>query len=94
MNHFYTSIAGSIITVFISGCSVFGINSVEEASYQVIKKVDNYELREYQALLVVETQIDADFKEASGLAFDRLFGYISGNDESLITDRRVRIDYF
>ena len=81
LNHLYTSIAGSIIIVFISGCSVFGINSVEEASYQVIKKVDNYELREYQALLVVETQIDADFKEAGRLAFDRLFGYISGNNE-------------
>jgi hypothetical protein len=81
LNHLYTSIAGSIIIVFISGCSVFGINSVEEARYQVIKKVDNYELREYQALLVVETQIDADFEEAGGLAFDRLFGYISGNNE-------------
>ena len=81
LNHLYTSIAGSILIVFISGCSVFGINSVEEAGYQVLKKDHSFELRRYQALLVVETQVDADFEEAGGLAFDRLFGYISGNNE-------------
>jgi len=81
LNRLYTSIAGSIIIVFISGCSVFGINSVEEAGYQVLKKDHSFELRRYQALLVVETQVDADFEEAGGLAFDRLFGYISGNNQ-------------
>ena len=63
-----------------TGCSVLGKSSVEEASYRVLSKDDKFELREYAPLLVAETRVDAEFKEAGNIAFRRLFGYISGDN--------------
>ena len=76
------AIAGIAALLLNSGCSVLGINSVEEASYRVLKNEDKFELREYAPLLVAETRVDAGFKEAGNIAFRRLFGYISGDNES------------
>lgn len=73
----------SIATVVLNaGCSVVGVNSVEEASYRVLNKEGNYELREYAPYVVAETRVEAEFKEAGNIAFRRLFGYISGDNES------------
>ncbi len=63
-----------------TGCSVLGKSSVEEASYRVLSKDDKFELREYAPLVVAETRVDAEFKEAGNIAFRRLFGYISGDN--------------
>lgn len=71
----------SLITIpFISGCSVFGVNTVEEARYDVLMAEDNYELRLYEPMVVAETYIEDDFDKAGNLAFSKLFGYISGDN--------------
>ena len=64
----------------ISGCSVFGVNTVEEAAYDVLVAEDNYELRLYEPMVVAETYIEDDFDEAGNQAFRKLFGYISGDN--------------
>jgi hypothetical protein len=73
----------SLITVpLISGCSVFGVNTVEEARYDVLMAEDNYELRLYEPMVIAETYVEGDFDEAGNRAFRRLFGYISGDNTS------------
>ena len=68
--------------MIISGCSVFGAASVEEAPYQLVSKDDNFEIRDYAALVVAETRVDASFKDAGNKAFRTLFNYISGENEA------------
>lgn len=71
----------SVILVFSSGCSVFGVESVEEAPYELIRKDKQFEIRKYAPLVVVETRVSASYKEAGSMAFRKLFAYISGENE-------------
>lgn len=68
-------------TLFITACSVFGITSVEEAGYDVLQDNGPIQVRQYKPLLLVQTVVDGDYKDASGIAFQRLFRYISGNNK-------------
>jgi SOUL heme-binding protein len=68
-------------TLFLSACSVFGIPSVQEAGYEVLKDGDPVQVRQYKPLVVAQTEVDADYEEASNKAFQRLFDYISGNNK-------------
>jgi hypothetical protein len=72
----------ALIAVLQSGCSVFGIRSAEEAAYSVLQQQGDYELREYESLVVASTLVDSNFDEAGKQAFRRLFNYISGDNES------------
>ncbi|WP_218668209.1 SOUL family heme-binding protein [Vreelandella utahensis] len=61
---------------FLSGCAMF----VEQPSYEIVRKDGDFELRDYGSAIVAETRVDASLEEAGGQAFDRLFGYISGEN--------------
>lgn len=76
------SLIAILIVVFQTGCSLFGIRSVEEATYQVIETEDRFEVREYEPLVVAQTTVDATFDEAGNIAFRRLFDYISGANQA------------
>jgi hypothetical protein len=71
---------GALILLLSSGCSVVGISNVEEAAYTVVIKDDNFELRDYEPMIVVETTIDDNFEDAGNKAFRRLFAYITGDN--------------
>ena len=49
----------------------------EEASYEVVKKNEIYEIRKYSDRLAIETEISNQ-----GNSFRKLFNYISGNNEN------------
>jgi DNA gyrase inhibitor GyrI len=68
-------------SLFLTGCSVFGVMSVEEAGYEVVKDNDRIQIRQYKPMVVAQTEVDSNFKEASNQAFNRLFKYISGNNK-------------
>jgi hypothetical protein len=72
----------ALAVVLQSGCSLFGVRSTEEAAYSVLQKQENYEIRQYEALVVASTLVESDFDEASGQAFRRLFNYISGDNKA------------
>lgn len=76
------SLIAAAIILFQSGCSLVGIRSTAEPAYSVLQKDESFEVREYDQLVVVETVVDANFDDAGGIAFRRLFGYISGDNES------------
>ena len=64
------------------GCTLFGIRTVEEARYEVRGEYGQFEVRDYHALVIAETEVDADYEEAGNIAFERLFAYISGDNVS------------
>jgi hypothetical protein len=75
-------ILGMIAVTLISGCSVFGVNTVEEARYDRLAVEDNFELRLYAPMVTAETYVEGDFRDAGQTAFRKLFGYISGENSS------------
>ena len=77
-----TTITGLILIPLLSGCSVFGVNTVEEADYEVLISEQDYELRLYAPMVIAETYVEADFDEAGNRAFRTLFDYISGDNTS------------
>jgi len=56
--------------------------AIEEASYNVVVKDEKFEVRDYSAHVLAETLIDGDLEKAGSKAFDRLFRYISGDNQS------------
>ena len=76
----FSYLLAPLAILFSSGCSLVGISNVEEARYTVVVKQDNFELRDYAPMVVVETTIDSDFEDAGDKAFRPLFNYISGNN--------------
>jgi len=66
----------------VSGCSVFGVESVEEAPYQLVRKEEQFEIRDYAGQVVAETRISGASKDAGNKAFRKLFAYISGENEA------------
>ncbi len=56
--------------------------AIEEASYQVVVKDGQFEVRKYAAHVLAETLVDGTLEKAGSKAFDRLFRYISGDNQS------------
>lgn len=52
--------------------------AIEEPAYAVVERDEGFELRDYPAVLVAETEVDASFERAGNAAFGRLSRYISG----------------
>jgi len=75
-------IVATLTLVTTAGCSVFGIESVEEASYRVELKDNQFEIRNYDALVVAEARVnESSSRKAGNKAFRTLFKYISGENE-------------
>ena len=70
-----------ITTVFLQGCSVFGIRTVEILDYQVLEKDGSFNIRQYDDYWVVRTEIDGDYRESTSKGFRLLFNYISGKNK-------------
>lgn len=51
--------------------------TIEKAAYKVILEEDDFEVRQYEPMIVAVSQED-DFRGGAG--FDKLFSYISGNN--------------
>ncbi len=73
---------GLITLPWLAGCSVFGVNTVEEARYQLRSADGDFEIRDYAPLVTVETVVQSDWDNAGSQAFQRLFRYISGDNVS------------
>jgi hypothetical protein len=68
-----------VIFVFLlSGVAM----AIEEPQYDVESKRTHYEIRNYGPVLVAETKIETDFKNAGNRAFKILAGYIFGANQS------------
>ncbi|MFT5047969.1 MAG: hypothetical protein ACI8UP_004969 [Porticoccaceae bacterium] len=68
--------------MFSMACSVFGVESVEEAPYQSFLKSNEFEIRDYAPYVVAQTRVETTYGEAGNTAFRKLFAYISGENEA------------
>lgn len=64
----------------LTGCSFFGVQTVEEPNYKVISEEDNFEIREYEEIVLVDTYTDKSYDLAMDENFKRLFDYIQGKN--------------
>jgi len=56
--------------------------AIEEATYNVVKKDDKFEIRDYAPHILAETVVEGDLEQAGNKAFNKLFRYISGDNRS------------
>jgi hypothetical protein len=56
--------------------------AIEEAKYDVIRKDNKFEIRDYAPHILAETVVQGDIENAGNKAFKRLFRYISGDNRS------------
>ena len=56
-------------------------HAIEEPDYQVIRKFDNVELRQYAPYVVAEVVLDTPAEDAGSQAFPILAGYIFGKNK-------------
>ena len=56
--------------------------AVEEPSYKVLKKDNNFEIRDYAPHILAETVVEGDLEQAGKKAFRTLFRYISGENRT------------
>ncbi len=68
-----------VLSVFLTGSYAMAI---EEPAYTVVKTAADYELRRYDAYLVAEVDVQGEFDDAGGEAFNILAGYIFGKNKA------------
>jgi len=56
-------------------------HAIEEPDYDVLRKLENVEVRQYAPYVVAEVVLDATAEEAGNLAFPILAGYIFGKNK-------------
>ena len=70
----------SMVSPFLLGsCVTVGI---EKPKYTVVEKQSEFEIRQYQSQIIAETTVEAEFDDAGDTAFQRLFDYISGSNQT------------
>jgi len=74
--HIYFLILFSTLS-FISPMNVM---AAEEPKYELIEKSGEFELRQYQPMLIAEVLVDGDMDQASGKGFRLIADYIFGNN--------------
>ncbi|MBW2503925.1 MAG: heme-binding protein [Deltaproteobacteria bacterium] len=52
----------------------------EEPHYTVLQSYELFELRKYESTVVAEVHVEGDFDDVGGLAFRKLFNFISNDD--------------
>lgn len=75
----------SVRIILATAVIIFGAidaMAVEEATYNVVKREDMFEIRDYAPHILAETVVEGDFEQAGSKAFRKLFGYISGDNLS------------
>ena len=55
----------SLVTIFITSCSVFGVGNIEEPNYEVVLEEDSFQVRKYPEILVAQTTTTGDYKETA-----------------------------
>ena len=56
------------------------VMATEEPKYELIEKSGEFELRQYQPMLIAEVLVDGDMDQASGKGFRLIADYIFGNN--------------
>jgi hypothetical protein len=74
-------ITSLLCALLLGGAGVTAM-AIEVPEYRVLESDGAFELREYSAYLIAETEVESGFMNAGNVAFGRLFRYISGANVS------------
>ncbi len=74
------NIRSALLALIGVAASAVGASAVEEPPYQVIARDGDFEIRDYPALTLAETGVDADRSTAGNQGFRKLAGYIFGGN--------------
>ena len=64
----------------LSFIAPMNVMATEEPKYELIEKSGEFELRQYQPMLIAEVLVDGDMDQASGKGFRLIADYIFGNN--------------
>ena len=70
------------LVVALLGAALWGpiVSNVEQPKYQVVESSGNIEIRDYAAVIVAETEVAGDRRDAIGKGFRIIADYIFGNN--------------
>jgi DNA gyrase inhibitor GyrI len=75
-----------LLTILLVACAAIFLGervlAVEEPAYRTVLKQGDYEIRDYPALVVAETQASGDQSQAGSQGFRALAGYIFGGNRN------------
>jgi len=80
VKHLMQMIAAAAVTIL----GTMDAMAIEEATYELLKKEDKFEIRMYAPHILAETIVEGGLEDAGKKAFNRLFGYISGDNRSRV----------
>ncbi|MFY7944459.1 MAG: SOUL family heme-binding protein [Crocinitomicaceae bacterium] len=83
MNKVYIILA-TVVGLFIASQLLMSYYSsdIEMPKYTVLKKYDNFEIRQYESMIVAQTTTPANtYKKSANMGFRRIAGYIFGNNK-------------
>lgn len=69
-----------LASVFVSGCSLIGQRTGEEALFSTLAVDDNFEIRLYEPLIIAQTAVEGPYMSATRAGYQRLTDYVSGNN--------------
>lgn len=72
----------SLIYLLLILPAAFSAMATEEPEYTVIQRDGNIEIRDYKPYIIAETRAAGTLTEAASIAFPKLFGFISGANQS------------
>ena len=75
------TLAPAALLIFILSSYAMPSHATEEPEYQIIRKIDNAEVRQYAAYTVAEVVVAGPEREAGRQAFPILAGYIFGKNK-------------
>jgi SOUL heme-binding protein len=68
-----------IVLLWMIGSYVV-VRSIEEPSYKVLEKRAGYEIRQYDAYIIAETEVNGNYSDALRAGFSAIADYIFGNN--------------
>lgn len=78
----YKKIIASLLAILtLNGCSFFGRQGVDITPYAVSKSEGPFEIRQYKPFVVARTTVTGDYDTIGSIGFNRLFRYISGDNQ-------------
>lgn len=101
MQLFFSILFGALFVLIVwIAYGYFAVRGVEEPSYRVIEVREEYEIRVYEPMLVAETTVEGDYRNALNRGFVPLADYIFGNNTAKssiamtvpVTEARTEVD--
>lgn len=71
----------TVFMIIFNGLAISTM-ALEKAPYEVVKKEENFELRQYAPHIVAETTVSGNFESVGNEGFRRLAAYINGNNRA------------